>query len=308
MARRWVQNLALLAGVLSVWVGGVVALNATVFSAEDHVASFLDAVAEGDPQQVAAFAGEGEGVHALNSAEISAVEIVAHQTRGPQTAEVLARYFLDGEEATGVFVVERAPRILGVFDRWRFSPPPHSLVTVDIDGHPRAVLGGAVVGDGDSIELLAPGRYRIQGDSRWVEFSLAAVVVSGPSEPRTLKLRALATPALVEEVDQAVAEYLDECVSRDVLQPSSCPFGLTVVDRVAGAPAWEIIRSPRLTIKPTDTPGQWSVVGEGGAAAVGVDVQSIFDGSIERVTDTQEFSVHGIVTGIDSTNPALRLN
>jgi hypothetical protein len=82
-----------------------------------------------------------------------------------------------------------------------------------------------------------------------------------------------------------------------VLQPSNCPFGIEIDDRVTSPPVWSIAQYPEVALSGTessfdmpDTPGQAHIV---------VDVQSLYDGDKFTRDEDVPFSV-GISVTIQS--------
>jgi hypothetical protein len=74
-----------------------------------------------------------------------------------------------------------------------------------------------------------------------------------------------------------------------VLQPTSCPWGITIDDRIEGAPTWSITGYPAVEL----TPGERSfeMVATAGQAHIVVDVQSLFDGDISTRDEDVPFTM-----------------
>ena len=78
-----------------------------------------------------------------------------------------------------------------------------------------------------------------------------------------------------------------------MLQPTACPFGFVVQDRIVSPPTWSITAQPTVSVVP-DGAG-WRIPPADAVAHIEVDIRSLFDGSVEAVTDDVPF----VVTGID---------
>ncbi len=308
MRRHILRGIALLIGVVSVWWGGVLLLNSTVFSAQQHLLHYLEALESNEREIAAALSGWDGAELAVVAESISEPEVIGQRRVDPTTREVRASFMLGGEQTTSEFTVERAPSLLGVFHQWQFATPPVSVIEVRSDATTSALIGGVEVHDSGRLELLVPGSYVVQSRTPWVRYQPGSIALDKPGGSFTLDLRALPTAALEVELEGAVSDYLETCVAQKVLQPSSCPFGVTIVDRVVGTPQWRISQMPRLNIAPGGSDGSWIVTGEGGVASVSADVQSLFDGSIEGYAESLEFEITATISGLDSEKPQLRID
>jgi hypothetical protein len=101
------------------------------------------------------------------------------------------------------------------------------------------------------------------------------------------------TDAFVEGVQEAVNKQLDECAEQVVLQPTGCPFGIVIDDRVDGDPVWSMEDYPEITVEAGSE--SWLIPITTGSANIEVDVQSLFDGSITHYNDDVDFSMTGHV-------------
>jgi hypothetical protein len=78
-----------------------------------------------------------------------------------------------------------------------------------------------------------------------------------------------------------------------VLQPTGCPFGIVVDDRISGDPQWSFDDYPEITVEPGAE--SWVIPAVQGDAHLEVDVQSLFDGSITPYDADVPFSMVGNV-------------
>ena len=57
-------------------------------------------------------------------------------------------------------------------------------------------------------------------------------------------------PKFVAVVQERVEEFLTDCATQEVLQPTACPFGYLVEDRIASPPQWSIAQQPTVAVVP----------------------------------------------------------
>ncbi len=79
-----------------------------------------------------------------------------------------------------------------------------------------------------------------------------------------------------------------------MLQPTGCPFGYLVDDRIASAPAWTIAQQPTVAIVPDGA--KWRVPAADAVAHIKVDIRSLFDGTIRHVDEDVPFLVTGSIS------------
>jgi len=105
------------------------------------------------------------------------------------------------------------------------------------------------------------------------------------------------TPAIVKAmIDKrpfmSVTElnaFLDTCTKQKVLQPSNCPFGIEINDRIIGLPTWSIAKYPVVSLAAGTT--AFEMPDTVGQAHIVVDVQSLFDGSLDTRDENVQFTV-----------------
>ena len=111
-----------------------------------------------------------------------------------------------------------------------------------------------------------------------------------------LVLNIFASQKFVDEVQKQVDVFLDDCATQQVLFPTGCPFGQSIVNQVVSAPTWSMITYPSVAIEPGNDPGTWIVPVTQGAAHLTVDVRSLFDGSRSRFDDDVPFGLSWVMT------------
>ena len=301
---------AVTAGVVALWIGGVLALNATIYSPSRFASDYLDLVASGDWASAAQLAGGAAEVDVLplESAPISNVTISGWQHVGENDVVVQADFVLDEAPQRMLLGLTRVDRTLGVFDRWAFSEPPLANLSTQVAGIPQVLINDVVVAPGTSVSALVPGRYEVSAATQWIESERETLDLTEVGQSARVSLTITPTTALEDEVRGALGEYLAECASRGVLQPASCPFGTTVTDRLEGTPTWTISVSPAVALALSRTGESAEVGALGGVATVTGTIQSIFDGSLRPLNRDISFSISGVVTELDSDSPALRID
>ena len=309
MRRLVIGWTALAAGVVALWFGGVAWLNATVYSPTTLVEDYLGALGTGDTGRAVALAGldaippvSPRAEHTPQSIQISGLQEV-----GESTVLVQADYQLAGESERTVFTLDQQPPAWGLFHRWIFSLPPTATVTASVDGLDQLALNDLPRPGSSTTVVLVPGVYDLHAASQWLEAPSYTTTLDEPGSEWTVAMDVAPTDALVEQINQAISEYLVECASRQVLQPSSCPFGVQVVDRVWDLPVWTIDSLPALSLVESPVADAWIVRALGGEASVSVTLQSLFDGSLRVYEESVSFSLSGEVTDLDSDSPALRI-
>jgi hypothetical protein len=95
-------------------------------------------------------------------------------------------------------------------------------------------------------------------------------------------------------VQQKVEEFLTACATQEVLQPTACPFGFFVQDRIVSLPKWSIVQQPTVAVEP-DGAG-WSILAAEAVAHIDVDIRSIFDGRVRPMSEDVPFIVKGAIT------------
>jgi len=301
---------AVTAGVVALWIGGVLALNASIYSPSRFASDYLSLMAAGEWSAAAELAGVSEAVDVLplESALISDVTISRWQHVGENDVVVQADFLLDEESQRMLLGLTRAGRTLGVFDRWVFSEPPLAQLSAQVAGIPQVVINGVVVAPGTTVSALVPGRYGVSAKTQWIESDTETLDLTEVDQSARVTLAVSPTTSLEDEVRGALVEYLAECASRGVLQPASCPFGTTVTDRLEGIPTWSISVSPAVALALSRTGESAEVGAIGGVATVTGTIQSIFDGSLRSLNRDISFSISGVVTELDSDSPALRID
>jgi hypothetical protein len=272
--------------------GAVVALNATVLGPGEFVRIYLDALARGDAQAALALPGveAGDaGAQLLRDDVLSGLteyHQVEDESLGEHRHRITFTWAAPGGSGETAFEVERVGTRLGLFPEWGFAVSPIEVVELDVLHDPRFTANGVPSSTGRTTEgaaafaLLVPGSYEFGHESTFLTADPVTVLADEPggAVPAELEVRpgAAFAPALAE----AVHEHLRECTAQHVLFPTACPFGQVITNRIVTEPQWTIPHDPVLEPQAGGF-GVWRAGPAPGTAHLVVDVQSLFDGSID---------------------------
>lgn len=304
----WGGGAAALLGLGGLAFGIVVATTATP---ADHVQRYLEALARDDLAAAARLAGlqPPTAMPLGDEGEPGIPRIVSSATGADGVVTVIAEYGADEDAVRVSFRLEPAPPVLGLVPAWAFTSPPVATLTVAADEHDRLVVNerpivAAAPGDSATVTVFVPARVTVRLDEPLLR-----------AEPETLRVSAEGAPTVVLEVEagerleravgQQVERLLIECAEQRVLQPTGCPFGVEIADRIVEGPEWQLDAPPDLVIEPSDTAGVWQVRG-GGAVRLEVSVQSLFDGDVVDREESIGFVVRGQVV-LDTDGPVLTI-
>ncbi|MCW4385752.1 hypothetical protein OH146_08180 [Salinibacterium sp. SYSU T00001] len=287
----------------------VITLNSTVFSASGFVSAYLQSLSRHDIASALAMPGVTTDADASDSllrrdalGRLSRIELVDDEDRGGGEHHVTYSYLVDGTPGRTTFVVQHTGPRLGVFSGWAFveSPlttlevVPRNTVEFEVNGVPVVAAAGA--GQVSAFQVLVPGAYTFTHESLYLEAEATTLPVTSTSALEPFVLTASASRAFVDAVEVELAAYLDRCAEEQVLQPTGCPFGKQIANRIVGAPQWAISDYPRVEILPGEQIGTWVVPPAHGAANLTVDVMSLFDGSVSSISEDVPFTVSYIIT------------
>ncbi|MCU1421096.1 MAG: hypothetical protein JWN36_747 [Microbacteriaceae bacterium] len=303
--RTWIVLGAL---VLVAFVGTVVTLNLTVYSANGFARSYLDALARHDLRDALATPGvelPDAGSRALLRPDamgpLTDIHLVSDRAAGDR--HTLTYAFSSGaKEGRTTFTVERDGTELGLFAGWRFATSPAATLAVTpqhaatftANGLPVSPKAGADVAT--KYTVLAPGGFVLSHRSTWLEASPLTTLVDRPGGTESADVQVRANAAFVREVQKELNAYLADCAKQKVLQPTGCPMGQQIDDRIQDAPTWSMVKNPRISIVPGPKAGEWQTSGSNGTAHLTVTVKSIFDGSISTFSKNVPFAVDYVVT------------
>lgn len=250
-------------------------------------------------------------------APLTNVEIESEEPADGKTA-VTVTYRASGHAGTTTFLIEQ-DGWAGVTPNWRFTTSPLAVIELTVRGADRFAVNGFEVDrrqvsaagaaaealDPLSLLVFTPGLYSITVDTPISQSSGNGILADAPLAITPLDVQTTPTEDFVGVVQQRVEEFLTQCTEQEVLQPTNCPFGLEVVNRITSPPKWSIASQPHVTVAPDG--GQWQIPPTDGVAHVEVEIQSLFDGSIEHVSEDVPFQVNGTIAILPDGSASIRV-
>ncbi|MDJ0348671.1 hypothetical protein [Cryobacterium sp. PH29-G1] len=325
---RAILAIAVVAALLAAGLAGtIVALNRTVYSAGGFVQQYLDAIARGDTVGALALGGvmpssaeltawglsdevaanlpetllRASVLDGLSNIELASATATPASDDG--TAQTVVFDFdLDGTASSMVFTVERSGTFAGVFNAWTFAVSPLAVLEVSVLHERTFSVNGLTLDTRAHIKAdapatfstsaaylaFAPNRYTLEHDSTMLtsKKSTVRVTAAGPTD---VEVDAMPNEAMVSQVQSELNKFLDECATQTVLQPTSCPWGITIDDRITSTPTWSITTYPTVAL----TAGELSfeMAAAPGLAHIVVEVQSLFDGDISDRDEDVPFTM-----------------
>jgi len=256
-------------------VGTVTALNRTVYSA----GGFVDLAA--DLPETLLRASVLGGLRNIELASATATPATDDGTA--QT--VVFDFDLNGAASSMAFTVERVGTFAGVFNAWQFTVSPLAVLQVSVLHERSFTVNGltldtrahtaadapATFSTSAAYLAFAPNRYTFDHESAMLTAKKSTVRVTAAG-PTAVEVNALPNEVMVTQVQSELNKFLDACATQTVLQPTRCPWGITIDDRIESTPAWSITAYPPVAL----TAGELSfeMVATPGQARIQVDVQS----------------------------------
>lgn len=292
--------------------GAVVALNATVFGPGDFVRVYLDALARGDAESALTLPGVEAG-DAASDLLVDDVLIGVSEVRqlsdeplgagpsGQDRHRITMSYRTPEGTGTTEFEVERIGTRLGLFPEWGFAISPVAVLALDVQHDTRFTVNGV---DGDtgrdaagpaSFAVFVPGAYVLGHDTTFLRAADVAVLADEVGGTVDATVDVQPEPEFATTLAAEVEEHLDACADQQVLFPTGCPFGEAISNRIVTAPEWSIEIYPELGIEP-GTFRTWIAGPAPGTAHLVVDVQSLFDGSVDTFDQDVPFQARYSIT------------
>lgn len=248
-------------------------------------------------------------------APIDDVRVVSEEQDGDVT-HVTVSYQARGYEGRTTFSVERDGSI-GLAPTWRFAESPLAVMNLAVTGSMAFDVNGFEIdkrqvspegADADpaapvSLLVFSPGLYSVSVDTAISSTPGVAVLSDSPFQAIPVNVQAQPTEEFVRVVQEKVEEFLTACATQEVLQPTACPFGYFVQDRIASLPEWSIVRQPTVEVEPNGA--GWSILPAEAVAHIHVDIRSLFDGKVRQMSEDVPFIVKGEITVRPDGNVAI---
>lgn len=250
-------------------------------------------------------------------APLTDVDIVSEETSDDVTA-VTVSYLAGSHQGTTTFEVEQAGWA-GVTPNWRFAQSPLAAVSLTVLGADSFAVNGFEVQRAqvsaagtaspatDPVPMLVftPGLYAVNVGTAISASPGVSVLADSPLTQTPIEVQTAPTDEFISVVQTRVEEFLTECTTQQVLQPTACPFGLEVQNRIVEPPVWSITEQPAVTVEPDG--GQWKIPPTDAVAHIEVDIQSLYDGSIEHVSEDVPFRVDGTIAILPDGSASIRV-
>ena len=325
--RRLALDLALLGIIGVLLVGAALAAWAVItheyYSPKAFVERYVQLLAEGRAADALAVPGVS-----VNSAELEAAglppaaseallrgsalapirdaQVVSEEQDGDVTHVTIA-YTARGHDGRTTFSVERDGSI-GLAPTWRFAKSPLAVMNLGVTGSMVFDVNGFEIdkrqvsrdgADADpaapvSLLVFTPGLYSVSVDTAISSTPGVAVLSDSPFRSIPVNVVAQPTEKFLSVVQEKVEEFLTSCATQEVLQPTACPFGFFVEDRITSLPKWSITQQPTVAVEP-DGAG-WSILATEAVAHIEVGIRSLFDGRVRAVSEDVPFIVKGTIT------------
>ncbi|MEJ3405721.1 hypothetical protein WDJ51_13350 [Rathayibacter sp. YIM 133350] len=310
--------------LLTALVSAIGSLNRDVYSPSGFVREYLTALEERNADVALSFPGVD-----LTKAQLAEAGLPTDAARTLLRSSVLRapknlEFVSDTADAKGVrtvvyratlgtqrdevsFRVERNGSWAGVFHSWRFATSPLGAVSVTVLHDSSFSVNGltldarvqeapdAQAGFSHSARylVLTPNLYTFSRRSPLLEAAAKPVPLaqSGTTE---VSIDVQPTATFVSEVQTQINTYLTDCAKQQVLQPTGCPFGTVIDDRLTSPPAWSIVEDPVVSLVADESAFQMPPAD--GTAHVSVGVQSLFDGDESTIERDESFTMAATVT------------
>ncbi|MGO2746937.1 hypothetical protein [Microbacterium sp.] len=250
-------------------------------------------------------------------APLSDIDVVAEKTADGITSVTVA-YVAGTYPGTTTFQVEQDGWD-GITPNWRFTRSPLAAISLAVLGADRFAVNGfevdrrqvsavgveAVPGEPLPLLVFTPGVYSVTVDTAIATSPGVSVLADSPLTQTPVDVQTEPTEEFTAVVQTRVEEYLTQCTTQQVLQPTACPFGLEVRNRILEPPVWTITTQPVVMVEPDGA--QWMIPPTEAVAHIEVDIQSLFDGSVEHVSEDVPFRVDGTIAILPDGSASIRV-
>ncbi len=261
--------------LLLAFAAAIGSLQRDVYSPSGFVSGYLGALARHDAHAALAMPGVDASDGALVAAglpkapsrellrsdvlaDVSGIRIVHDDALSDGVHQVAFDAVVDGTPVSSTFRVKQTGAVLGLLPTWRFSTTPLAVAAVTVEHAETFTVSGltldtraadptqaaqAFTTKADYV-VFAPGVYHLGHTSPYLHAATAPLVARKPGGSASVSVVAEPTSDFVSQVEKQLDGFLDGCAKQPVLQPSGCPFGVEIDDRVVGTPAWSMVRYP----------------------------------------------------------------
>ena len=217
---------------------------------------------------------------------------------------VTVEYSAGPHRGTSTFEVEQQGWI-GIAPAWRFAQSPLAVIELTVRGAMQFDVNGFALDkrqvsvDGVDADPLAPvpllvfspGLYSLSVQTPISTSPGVAVLSDTPAADIPVDLQTEPTDEFIGVVQEKVEGFLTACAEQEVLQPTGCPFGWFVRNRIVDLPKWSMAAQPEITVVP-DGPN-WAIERTEAVAHIEVDIQDIGTGAITHWDEDVPFHITG---------------
>ena len=311
--------LAAVAGAVVVVLGVSIAVsivNQMVYSPENQVESYLDAIVDGDASAALAIGdvnASAEERVLLTDKVLKATEgritgyTITDVTISGDTAMVTADVDQDGVKEEAAYQLTKSGKTALFFDNWTLEPVwlPTLSISVSpgieqIDVNGTALELTAEVQESGYLEVLAfAGDYVIgsAGDDEWLAAEPQTVQVGIATSSGGAQLSLEPTAKFTESIDKQVADYLAGCVAQKSLYADNCPIYVFDYGTITDV-AWTI-DEPAVTSMGSSYGGDWYLSTDDRGSATVTYTNTDYRGQVVPETATVDFSINGTVEMVD---------
>ena len=252
-------------------------------------------------------------------APLDDIEIISDTVKD-DVHQVQVSYEAGGVAGTTTFSVVQDGWV-GVTPNWRFHHSPLAEIELTVLGSDTFAVNGFALdrrqvssheAEPDPLEpvhllVLTPGLYSVTVDTAIATTPGVSVLADTASARTPVDVQAQPTEKFAEVVQQQVEQFLTTCAQQEVLQPTSCPFGLEVQNRLApgSMPQWSITTQPKVKVAPDGA--SWAIPTADAIAHIDVDIQSLYDGSVRELSEDVPFQVNGTITVLPDGSVSIRV-
>jgi hypothetical protein len=246
--------------------------------------------------------------------DLSDVHAISETGDGDLT-RVTIGYTAGGHVAQTTFAV-RPDESDGALPAWRFDTSPLAIVDLTVLGSSAFRVNGfsvdrrqlSVADPANPMPLLvfSPGLYSVTVDTPVATSSGVAVLADAPLAEVPVDVQAQPTDQFVTTVQARVEQFLTDCTTQQVLQPTGCPFGYVVYNRIDDLPTWSMVQQPTVSIVPDGA--NWRIPETPATAHIDVDIRSVSNGSVRHVSEDVPFTVDGTITTLSDGSLSIQLD
>ncbi len=291
-------------------------VNQMVYSPENQVESYLDAIVDGDASAALALGDVNasaqervlltDKVLKVTKSRITGYTIT-DVTIARDTAVVTANVDQGGVKEEAAYQLQKSGTTALFFNTWTMKPvwlPTVSILvspgieTIDVNGTAFELTGE--VQESGYLEVPAfAGDYVIgsAADDEWLAAEPQTVQVGVATASSSAQLSLEPTAKFAASIDEQVAGYLAGCVAQKSLHADNCP--IYVVDHGTITDVVWIIDEPAVTSMGSSNGGEWSVSTDDLGSATVTYTNTDYRGQVLPETATVDFSVNGIVEMVD---------